>query len=131
MHSNAQALILRMRRPTAKSRIARPVAVVTARSRNMKMPYRLSHRPRPNPIHIRLPRAVVQIAAASHSRSDLIPVAVVDIIQKHIGDGVGAAPGEGERGHIGGGAGDGDVIVGVGGAQLDGLAEPRSQRLQV
>ena len=50
----------------------------------------------------------------------------------HSSDGVGAVrDGEAERRHIGGRAGNGDVVEGVGGSQLDGLAEPRAQRLQV
>ena len=42
-----------------------------------------------------------------------------------------AAAGVGDRGHIGGRAGNGDVVEGVGGSQLDGLPQTRAQRLQV
>ncbi len=49
----------------------------------------------------------------------------------HSGDGAAAAAGVADRGHIGGRAGDGDVVEGVGGSQLDGLPQTRAQRLQV
>ena len=49
----------------------------------------------------------------------------------HSSDSAAAAAGEGDRRHIGGAAGNGDVVVRVGRPQFDALAEPRAQRLQV
>ena len=49
----------------------------------------------------------------------------------HSGDGAAAAAGVADRGHIGGRAGDGDVVEGVGGPQFDGCPQTRAQRLQV
>ena len=131
IHPNAQAVICRMIGPTLQNPVPRPIADVCARRRNVKMGNRLvRHYPRPNPVHIRLARAVLKVTA-THSRADVIPTRVGDISQMHSGDGAAAHPGEGQRRHIGGAAGNGDVVVRVRGAQFDGLPQTRAQRLQV
>ena len=136
MDANAQALIFLICGKTPQHRIARPIAVISVirigieRGGQDKVANGLvGHYRRSNPVHIGLPRAEVQLAA--RSRPDVVPAGVLDIVQKHSGDGSAAAASEGDRRRIGGAAEDGDVVDGVGGAQFDGLAEPRSQRLEV
>ena len=58
VNPDAQAVILRMIRPTFQNPVARPVAVVTARSGDVEIASRFSHRPGPNPVHIRLAGAM-------------------------------------------------------------------------
>ena len=94
------------------------------------MPYRFRHRRRSNPSDSDRAAAVVQIAAAD-PRADVVPTRVVDIVQMHIGDGAAAAPGVANRGHIGGRAGNGDVVVRVGGAPVNGSSLPVIQSFEV
>ena len=49
IHPNAQAVILRMIRPTPQNSVARPVAVETARRRNVKVANRLVYHSGANP----------------------------------------------------------------------------------
>ena len=137
MDADAQALIFLMCGPTLQHSVPRPIAGVSVlwsgseEVGQVKVSNRLvGHYRRPNPVHIRLARAVLKVTA-THSRPDVIPTGVLDIVQMHSGDGAAAHPGEGQRRHIGGAAGNGDVVEGVGGSQLDGLPQTRAQRLQV
>ena len=134
MDADAQALILPIIGPTPQNCVARPIAGVSVirigseKVGQVKVANGLVHRRRSNPVHIGLAGAEVQLAA--RSRANIIPVGVADIPEKHP-EGAAALAGEGDRGHIGGGGGDGDVVEGVGGAQFDGVAEPCAQRLEV
>lgn len=130
VHSDAQALICRNRSKTAKNRVARTVAVVCAGRGNVKIANRLGHRPGANPAGGYPAAAVVEVAAVSNTRADVIPTRARDIVQEHIGDGA-AGTAKSKRRHIGGGAGNGDVVVGVSRSQFDGLPQPSSQRLEV
>ena len=123
MDAKAQAVFESIISPTPQNSVALPVAGVSVlrigieQVGQVKVANGLGHRRRPNPVHIGLAGAVGQLGG----RSEI-----------HVGNGVGAARDSVTHGgHIGGGVRDGDVVVGVGCAQFDGLAEPRSQRLEV
>ena len=108
-----------MIRPTPQNPVPRPIAVVCAGRGDVEIAYRLGHRRGPNPAGVYPAAAVVEVADASNTRADVIPTRVVDILQIHVGDGAAAAAGVANRGHIGGRAGNGDVVVRVGRSQFD------------
>ena len=96
----------------------------------MKVSNRLvGHYPRPTPSDGSRAAAVGQLAA--RSRPDVVPTRICDIVQMHSGDGAAADAGVAERGHIGGRAGNGDVVVRVGGAPVDGSSLPVIQSFEV
>ena len=125
MHANAQALISLPHSPRAKNRDALPVAVVGAGQGEAKIANRLVHHGRARPTHMGLVSIEVEIAAAGHPRPNLVKIPVGDVPQIHVGDGAAASTGEGDGGRFGGGAGDSDVVVGVGRAPVNSV--PRTK----
>ena len=101
VNANAQSLICRNRSKTAKNRVARPIAIVGAGSGNVKIANRLGHHPGDRPAGGYPAVAVVEVAAASNPRADVIPTRAADISQKHIGNGA-AGTAKSKRRNVGG-----------------------------
>ena len=122
MDANAQAFISLPRMVTPKNcpRIERAVAVVSllsGKNGHVKVANRPVHRSGARPGDGHPAGAVDEVAAAANPRPNVVPTGVGDIPQKHVGESAavgGGVVGEGERGRVGGVAGDGDVVVGVG-----------------